>query len=110
VTDNDGATNQDVVRVTVNAPANLAPVADAGPDQTVTDTDGSGGETVTLDGTGSTDPDGTIVSWVWTEGATTLGSGSTLAVSLTVGVHTITLTVTDDDGATATDQVTITVN
>ncbi|MDH5550503.1 MAG: Ig-like domain-containing protein, partial [Gemmatimonadota bacterium] len=44
--------------------ANQAPVADAGPDQTVTDADLSGSELVTLDGSGSSDADGTLVSYV----------------------------------------------
>ena len=84
---------------------NQDPIADAGPDQVVGDIDGDPGEPVTLDGSGSTDPDGTIVSWEWNEGATPLGSGETLGLTLGDGVHTITLTVTDDDGATATDDV-----
>ena len=49
-------------------PPNTAPVANAGPDQTVTDADGNGTEAVTLDGTGSFDPDGTIASYDWSEG------------------------------------------
>ncbi len=43
----------------VDPPAgNQPPTADAGGDQTVTDTDDGGDENVTLDGSGSTDPDG----------------------------------------------------
>ncbi|MFQ5630229.1 MAG: S8 family serine peptidase, partial [bacterium] len=37
-----------------------APIANAGADQTVTDNDGNGIESVTLDGSASFDPDGTI--------------------------------------------------
>jgi hypothetical protein len=84
-------------------------VADAGPDQTVTDTDGNASETVTLDGSGSFDPDGTIASYVWTEGGSQIATGAMPAVPFAVGAHTITLTVTDDDGATDTDTVVITV-
>ncbi len=109
VTDDDGATDTDQVQVQVLAPENELPVADAGPDQSVTDGDDSGAEPVALDGTDSYDPDGSIVSWVWTEGGTTLASGANPTVTLAVGTHTITLTVTDDDGATDTDQVQITV-
>jgi hypothetical protein len=43
-----------------SAPANQAPVAHAGNDQTVTDTDNSGSETVVVDGSASTDADGFI--------------------------------------------------
>ncbi|MFO7587437.1 MAG: PKD domain-containing protein [Gemmatimonadota bacterium] len=88
---------------------NQAPIANAGPDQTVVDTDGSGSEQVTLDGSGSSDADGTIASYVWTEGGTSVGTGVAPVVTLAVGTHDITLTVTDNGGATDTDGVTITV-
>ncbi len=97
---------------TVNPP-NQAPTADAGPDQSPTDANNNGVEPVTLTGAGSTDGDGTIVSYLWTEGVTNLApaSGSpTLNYDFAVGTHTITLTVTDDDGAQDTDAVIITVN
>jgi hypothetical protein len=107
VTDDDGASASDQVLVTVLATRNQAPVADAGPDQTVVDGDGSGDEAVALDATASTDPDGSIVSWVWSEGSTTLASGAEPTVGLTDGTHRITLTVTDDVGASATDDVVV---
>ncbi|MCK5449213.1 MAG: hypothetical protein KAJ43_13765, partial [Gemmatimonadetes bacterium] len=50
--------------VTCAAP-NLPPVADAGPDRSKVDLDNSGSEPVILDGSGSTDLDGTIASWSW---------------------------------------------
>ena len=90
--------------------SNQPPVANAGPDQTVTDSDGNGSETVALNGAGSSDPDGTISSYVWKEGATQIATGATPSVSLAVGTHTITLTVTDNAGATASDTVVVTVN
>jgi hypothetical protein len=89
-------------------PDNLPPIADAGPDMTVTVANGSLAS-VTLDGSGSTDPDGAIVAYVWTEGATQVATGATPAVSLAVGTHTIVLTVTDGDGATDADTVVVTV-
>jgi hypothetical protein len=64
---------------------------------------------VTLNGTASSDPDGSISSYVWKEGATQLATGATPAVSLAVGVHTIILTVSDNQGATATATVVVTV-
>ena len=60
VTDDDGGTDSDDVVITVDDP----PTADAGPDQTVSDSDKSGSELVTLDGSGSSDSDGTIVSYL----------------------------------------------
>ncbi len=90
-------------------PPNQAPAADAGLVRTVTDADGDGVEAVTLSGASSWDADGTIMSYAWSEGATALAAGVTPTVPLTVGVHSITLTVTDNDNLTDSDAVTITV-
>ncbi len=81
------------------------PVANAGPDQEVTDLD-----TVVLDGTGSSDPAGGILTYDWSVDGTALAAGPTPSVGrLPLGTHAITLTVTDTEGATASDIVTITV-
>ncbi|MFW6146730.1 MAG: PKD domain-containing protein, partial [Planctomycetota bacterium] len=109
VTDEDGLTDSDTVILDVTPIAPGTPDADAGPDQSVADTTDSGDTEVTLDGSGSSDPDGTIVSWAWTEDDVEIATGETAAVTLAVGVHDITLTVTDNDGLTRTDTVTITV-
>ena len=101
VTDDDGATDSDSLFVTAT---NVAPQADAGPDQVVADLD-----LVALDGSGSSDPDGTIVSYSWSEGGVEVATGPTPTVGpFTQGSHTIVLTVTDDDGATATDSLLVT--
>jgi len=89
--------------------SNLHPVANAGPDRTVTDGNGDGVELVTLDASASSDPDGTIVSYEWREGSTVLALEASSSVFLSVGTHTLTLEVTDDDGATGTDSVVVTV-
>ena len=109
VTDDDGASSTDSVLIAVNPKPNAPPSANAGADQTVTDSDGNGTQAVTLNGAASSDSDGTIVSYVWREGASTMATGVSPTVSLSVGTHTLTLQVTDDDGATATDSVTVTV-
>ncbi len=102
VIDDNGATDTDTVVVTINA----LPVADAGADQTV-----NFSEEVTLDASGSSDSDGTIASYQWKEGTTVLSTDISFSKSdFTLGEHTITLTVTDDDGATNTDNVVVTVN
>lgn len=96
---------------------NLAPTANAGPDQAVIDVGGDGVETVTLDGTASTDSDGAIVLYNWRVDSTWVGTGATLDYSFDVGVHVVNLTVTDDgsaavpnqSGAQDQDTVTITV-
>ena len=107
-TDQWNRTGTDTVVVTVVEPPDVAPVAIAGADFAVTDSDDTGAEVVTLDGSQSYDPRGTlgIVSWVWTlADGTSLGSGETLNVSLPVGLHTVNLTLTDDDGVTDQDSV-----
>ena len=110
VEDNDGATDTDTVVITVlEQTANQDPTANAGANQTLTDSDLSGSEQVTLDGTASYDPDGSIVAYTWKEGSATIAAGANPTVDLAVGVHTITLEVEDDDGAVDTDTVVITV-
>jgi len=106
----DNTTKDWAVLVSVSgAPANQAPAANAGSDQSVIDSDGNGSQAVSLNGGASSDSDGTIASWVWREGSTTIATGSSANVTLSVGTHTIVLTVTDDDGATSTDTVVVTV-
>ena len=88
---------------------NMPPVADAGPDQTVSDVNGDGTESVTLNGSASTDQDGTISSYTWREAGASMAAGPTPTVWLAVGSHTLTLEVTDDGGATASDTVVVSV-
>jgi outer membrane autotransporter protein len=100
---NGGAT----VTITV---ANQAPGANAGPDQTLTDTDLEPGENVVLDGRASTDTDGTIASYMWRNAAgAQIATGANPTVRMPDGSQVITLTVTDDLGIAATDSVTINV-
>jgi hypothetical protein len=95
-------------------PPNSPPVANAGSDITVTDSDNSGSEAVTLNGSGSSDPDGSITLYEWLDGATLLSSSAspTFNTTFPVGSYTITLRVTDNGtpGLTATDTVLVTVN
>lgn len=106
--DTASQSGSDSIIVTVDN-VNDKPTANAGDDQTVSDSNGDGSETITLDGSGSYDADGTIVSYEWKEGITVIATNSTATLSATVGVHTYTLTVTDNDGATSSDNVAITV-
>ncbi len=114
VTDNHGATSTDTVVITIvhppPPPGNLPPVSNAGPDQTVTDTDGDGIASVLLNGAASFDPDGAISGYGWYENGVQIASAFGVGVPLTVGVHTITLYVSDEHGASDTDTVVITVN
>jgi len=69
------------------------------------------GEAATLDGSGSRDADGSIVSYVWTYNGNEVGTDETAVLSgLGAGVHTISLLVTDNAGATDTDSVDVTVS
>ncbi|WP_276502641.1 PKD domain-containing protein, partial [Terrimonas pollutisoli] len=115
VRDNDGATDTDDVTVTVNpAPVvNQAPVANAGNNITIT----LPTSTATLNGTGSSDADGTIASYQWTQvsgpNTATIGNATSASASLSgliAGTYNFRLTVRDNDGATDTDEVTVTVN
>ncbi|MGB8195214.1 MAG: PKD domain-containing protein, partial [Chitinophagaceae bacterium] len=115
VTDNNGATDDDTVKITVSAappPPNQAPVAKAGNDVIIY-LPSSG---VTLDASASFDPDGTIAAYSWNRisgpsGLTIVNATTVYAdvVGLKAGEYIFELTVTDNNGATAADQVKITV-
>ena len=95
---------------TLSPEQNQDPFADAGPDQEVSDKGKPGVETVTLDGSGSYDLDGSIVSYQWSEDGEQIATGERATVNMAVGSHTITLRVWDDDsasGESSEDQVTI---
>jgi len=106
------------------APANTAPTADAGGPYT-----GDEGSEIELDGTGSSDSDGTIASYSWTvmpqsAGANDPDTGAGCTVDTTVngtpsmpkvtctddGIYDVMLTVTDDDGASDDDATTLTLD
>ncbi len=108
VSDGD-ASGTDTVVVTVRN-VNQQPTADAGSDQTVSE-----GAAVTLDGSSSSDPDGTPLSYIWTAPAgITLQGADTAAPSFTAPDvssdtdYVITLNVSDGS-LSHTDTVTITV-
>ncbi|MHA3703897.1 PKD domain-containing protein [Jatrophihabitans sp. YIM 134969] len=102
VTDDGGATATRSGTVTVVAP-NRPPVAAF--------TSSTSGLTASFDGSGSSDPDGTVSSYAWSFGDGATANGVTASHPYAAaGTYTVTLTVTDDAGATATGtgQVTVT--
>ncbi len=65
---------------------------------------------VAVDGSASTDPDGSIASYAWAFGDGATGSGATASHTYAAaGTYTVTLTVTDNTGATDTETGSVTV-
>ena len=110
---NDGAANSTAARVTITTtPGNTAPVANAGPDQTV-----QLSATVTLNGSGSSDVDGNPLIYQWTLVTVPAGSAARLSSLTTVmptfvadrgGDYVVRLVVNDSTVNSAPDTVTIT--
>ncbi|MEI9809895.1 MAG: heparin lyase I family protein [Bacteroidota bacterium] len=90
--------------------SNKSPVIKTGPDQTYTTAVSS----ITLDGSGSSDPDGSIVSYAWTKDIgnggtiTSPSSAKTTVTGLTAGVYRFKLTIKDNKGAVVSDTIRIT--
>ncbi len=112
VTDNDDATDNDIMRITVNPAPNQAPNANAGSDKTII----LPANTASLSGSGS-DADGTVTIYKWTKisgpsayNIVNASSSVTQVTGLVQGVYQFELTVTDNNGATDNDVMRITVN
>ncbi|HEU4472764.1 MAG TPA: carbohydrate-binding protein [Flavisolibacter sp.] len=112
VTDSGGLLAKDTMTITVKPKPNQPPVAEAGNGSTLT----LPLNTLTLNGSG-TDTDGTITAFQWTRvsGPSSLtwvnsNTGAALISGLTSGTYVLRLTVTDNEGATGSDDVTVVVN
>lgn len=108
VTDNDGGTDTSSVSFRVNNP----PIVDVTAVPVV-----NFGKSVSLDGSGSTDTDGSITNYAWSQtGGTsvTLANGDTstaaFAAPNSAGVLTFSLTLTDNDGANNSNSISVRVN
>lgn len=110
VEDNKGAKASDEVRVTVKKSANQSPVVNAGDDKTITLPTNS----LSIEGM-ATDADGEIASYKWIQisgGMASLSqtTSANLRVSqLTEGIYIFRLIAEDNDGASNSDDVTVTV-
>lgn len=105
VTDDSGATDDVTVDVTVVD--NVIPTAAI----TATPTSGTAPLGVSFDSSGSTDPDGSIVSYSWDFGDAT--TSTVIAPNHTypaAGSYNVVLTVTDDNGVIDTESTVITVD
>ncbi|MCJ7570600.1 MAG: PKD domain-containing protein [Candidatus Thermoplasmatota archaeon] len=106
VTDDKNAKGTDTIVITVftsSAPSNQYPIASA----SASPTTGVAPLTVSFIGSGS-DADGTITSYRWSFGNGSTSSQQNPSHSYTnSGTYSVLLTVTDDDGATGTDTLTI---
>lgn len=122
VTDTDGATDTATATVKVNE-APLAAIEVSRGAEECTTLDGPRGcvlnapgpYTITLDGGGSSDVDGSIVGYAWTiegPGYSEVGSDASFDVTLpdSAGTYEIHLTVTDDNGAEGTATAYVTIN
>ncbi|HZL09950.1 MAG TPA: PKD domain-containing protein [Prolixibacteraceae bacterium] len=113
VTDNDDLTGKDQVSIAVNVNMNQAPIANAGPDKTLTLPQNS----LQLDGSDSIDPDGTIVSFDWSLTSGPTGSADisnpdneiTQVTFKQVGTYEFKLIVTDNKGLSDSATATVTV-
>lgn len=115
VTDAEGRFSKDTVEVTLIAasPGNHAPVAYAGKDTIIILPD----NVATLDGSGSTDPDNNISSYLWTKlsgppsfNIVDANAAQTKVTGLIKGVYVFELQVTDTDGLFSKDTLHITVS
>ena len=110
VTDNDGAEGSSSFTLSLVDPDNSAPMALAGDDQLVIDTNLDELEKVVLDASLSSDEDGSIEVYRWIENDEVLGTEANIEIELNLGEHIITLEVQDDDGVSSTDQISVIVN
>ncbi len=104
LTPNDIDTTEKIQKIVDDLGINIVPIANAGPDQSV-----EVNRKVTIAGSG-TDSDGTIVSYEWKKDTAVLATTTAFDyIPTAVGIDTLMLTVMDNDGATASDSITVTV-
>lgn len=106
VTDSQGLSASQSVQIQATAP-NMLPTAVIA----ASSTSGAAPLAVTFNGSGSTDPDGSIATYAWNYGDGTTSSGAVVSKTFnTAGTYTVTLTVTDNRGGKGTSSVVVQVS
>ena len=103
VTDKDGLTNSASLVVAVGG---SPPIADAGPDQTL-ECSAPTGTSATVDGSGSSDPDGGPLDYLWSSSAFGTASSASVTAPFPLGSTMASLTVTDNEDKSTSDDVLI---
>jgi PKD repeat protein len=105
VTDDQGTSASGSTTATIVS-SNLSPIADAnGPYSGTVD------NSISFTGEGTSDPDGTIASYLWSFGdGTTSTSANPTHIFSAEGTYTVVLSVADNLGATGMDTTSVTVN
>jgi len=104
--DNIPPQGQEILLVTLTSPPNQPPSASF----TASVSTAYTGEEIQFDASGSSDSDGSIVSYKWGFGDGGIGSGNIVTHKYTAtGNYTVKLTVTDNDGSNSYTQKTVTV-
>ena len=104
VTDNGGAASAASTSAVITSPTNQSPIANpGGPYSTVS------GSPIIFNGTGSSDPDGTITQYQWHFADGTASGPSPTHTFAAPGSHLVTLTVTDNEGATGWKSISVNV-
>ena len=105
VTDDSGLTGSAQTTVTVVAVTQQPPIANPGGPY-----NGTVGTAVQFNGSGSSDPDGSITAYLWNFGdGATASTVSPAHAYAAAGTYTVQLTVTDDSGLTGSAQTTVTI-
>ncbi|WP_296703620.1 PKD domain-containing protein, partial [Algoriphagus sp.] len=114
VTDDQGSSSQDQVKITVNAPENNPPRAEAGADISITIPNPNSPGSVTLDGSNSVDPENGTLSFRWSfEGGPSTPSilkpdqAKTTVSGLLEGEYKFALNVKDSAGSSSSDSVSV---